>query len=115
MKDDDDCSGPAGVDGSKRAKEGTHSCWEGRQDLRMFTTDNQLPNALEWLAKRLCSLVTVLFGGLSHCAVVGWSAGTRMPASAAVSHTARVGQRGSSMHQPSNRWQEGSFWKHPDL
>ena len=66
------------------------------------------------LAQRFRVLAAVLFSGLSCCAVVGWSAGTRMPASAAVSHTARVGQRGSSMHQPSNRWQEGSFWHHPE-
>lgn len=104
MKHGADCSGPAGVGGSKRAKVGTHSCWEGCQYLRTFPTDNQLQNALEWPAKRLCSLATVLFSGPSHCAVVGWSTEARMPASAAVSHTARVGWHGTPIDQPSNRW-----------
>lgn len=114
MKDDDDCSGPAGVGGSKRAKVGTHSCWEGCQYLRTFPTDNQLPNALKWPAKRLCSLATVLFRAPPASTVVGWSAEQRQPASPAVSHTARVGQHGASLHQPANRWWGGSSWCHPE-
>lgn len=57
--------------------------------------------ALVPLAHRVCSLAAALFSGPSHCAVVGWSAEQRQPASPAASHAARVGQHGASLHQPS--------------